>query len=85
MAFAPIARVRGHMRTYMKNNAKRAIILRLDRAVLARIDEVRCPLRMDRSTWLRKAVARNLQYNTERELPVVAHPEIQSALMPECL
>ena len=55
------------------------------RAGLARIDEVRCPLRMDRSTWLRKAVARNLQYATEHELPVVAHPEIQSALMPECL
>ena len=64
---------------------RRTITLRLDRAVVARIDEVRCPLRMDRSTWLRKAVARNLKYATEHELPVVAHRDIQSALMPECL
>jgi hypothetical protein len=64
---------------------RRTITLRLDQAVVARIDEVRCPLRMNRSTWLRKAVARNLRYNTERELPVVTGREIQSALMPECV
>jgi predicted transcriptional regulator len=62
---------------------RRPITLRLDQAVVTRIDEVRRPLRMNRSTWLRKAVARNLRYNTERELPVVASREIQSVLMPE--
>jgi len=64
---------------------KRAIILRLDGDVVDRIDEVRQPLRMSRSDWLRRAVARNLQYNTEHELPVVARREIQSVLMQECL
>jgi hypothetical protein len=61
---------------------KRAIVLRLDESVLDRIDSVRHTLRMDRTTWLRKAVARNLAYNLERELPVVAGREIQAALMP---
>jgi hypothetical protein len=61
------------------------IILRLDEAVVDRIDEVRHTLRMNRSTWLRKAVARNLQYNMEHELPVVARREIQSVLTQECL
>jgi len=39
-------------------------------------------LRMDRSTWLRKAVARNLAHNLEHELPIVARREVQAALMP---
>lgn len=66
---------------YMKK-PKRAIVLRLDPSVLDRIDSVRHPLRMDRTTWLRKAVARNLAYNLEYELPMVANREIQMALMP---
>ena len=69
----------------MKKRTKRAIILRLDEHVLDRVHEVRTPLRMNRSTWLRKAVARNLQFTTDHELPVVARREIQSVLMPECL
>jgi predicted metalloprotease len=62
---------------------KKAIVLRLDSSVLDRIDSVRHPLRMDRTTWLRKAVARNLAYNVEHELPLVAGREIQAALMPQ--
>jgi hypothetical protein len=62
---------------------KRAIILRLDGDVVDRIDEVRHP--MNRSTWLRKAVARNLQHATEHELPVVARREVQSVLLQECI
>jgi hypothetical protein len=74
----------GHCRsteTYM-HKSKRAIVLRLDESVVDRIDSVRHPLRMDRTAWLRKAVARNLAYNLERELPLVAGRDIQAALMP---
>ena len=62
--------------------AKRPIVLRLDETVVDRIDLVRHTLRMDRTTWLRKAVARNLAYNFEHELPIVAGEEIQAVLMP---
>lgn len=62
--------------------AKRAIVLRLDEIIVDQIDSVRHKLRMDRTTWLRKAVARNLAYNFERELPIVTGKEIQAALMP---
>jgi predicted transcriptional regulator len=64
------------------NNSKRAIVLRLDESVVNRIDSVRHRLRMDRTTWLRKAVARNLAYNIEKELPIVAGRDIQAVLMP---
>lgn len=62
-------------------NNKKAIVLRLDEHTVNRIDSVRHTMRMDRTTWLRKAVARNLAYN-ERELPIVAGREIQAVLMP---
>jgi len=74
----------GHCRsteTYM-HKSKRAIVLRLDESVVDRIDSVRHTLRMDRTTWLRKAVARNLSYNVQHELPLVGGREIQAALMP---
>jgi hypothetical protein len=61
---------------------KRAIVLRLDESVVDRIDSARHTLRMDRTTWLRKAVARNLSYNVQHELPIVGDREIQAALMP---
>jgi len=64
------------------NKLKRAIVLRLDENTVDSIDSVRHTLRMDRTTWLRKAVARNLAYNVEHELPIVAGREIQAALMP---
>ena len=64
------------------NKSKIAIVLRLDENTLNRIDNVRHPMRMDRTTWLRKAVARNLAYNVEHELPIVAGREIQAVLMP---
>lgn len=62
--------------------SRRAIVLRLDENTVNRIDNVRHTLRMDRTTWLRKAVSRNLKYNLEHELPIVAHRDIQAALMP---
>jgi hypothetical protein len=61
---------------------KRAIVLRLDESTLNTIDSVRHTLRMDRTTWLRKAVNRNLKYNLEHEVPVVAGREVQAVLMP---
>ena len=64
------------------HKTKRAIVLRLDENVVNRIDSVRHPLRMDRTTWLRKAVARNLAYNIQNELPIVAGLDIQAVLMP---
>ena len=60
---------------------KKAIVLRLDETTVNKIDNVRHTLRMDRTTWLRKAVTRHLAYN-ERELPIVAGREIQAVLMP---
>jgi len=61
---------------------KQAIVLRLDKTVVDRIDNVRHTLRMDRTSWLRKAVARNLAYNIQHELPIVAGRDIQAVLMP---
>jgi len=68
------------MEIYMKKS-KKAIVLRLDESVVNNIDSVRHSLRMDRSTWLRKAVARNLAHNIEHELPIVRRREVQAALM----
>jgi hypothetical protein len=62
--------------------SKKAIVLRLEESTVNRIDNVRHTLRMNRSTWLRKAVARNLAYNINNEIPIVAGREIQKALMP---
>jgi predicted transcriptional regulator len=84
-SLSQIAKSGAEKRNYMKKKTKRAIILRLDEDVVHRVDEVRTPLRMNRSTWLRKAVARNLQYNAERDLPVVACQDVQAALLPECV
>ena len=64
------------------HKSKRAIVLRLDESVVDRIDTVRHTLRMDRTTWLRKAVARNLSYNVQHELPTVGGRDVQAALMP---
>jgi hypothetical protein len=62
--------------------ARKAIVLRLDENTLHRIDSARHPMRMNRTVWLRKAVARNLAYNVEHELPIVAGRDIQAVLMP---
>jgi hypothetical protein len=62
-------------------NKKCPIILRLDESVVAAIDFVRDTLRMDRTTWLRKAVARNLEQN-KKELRLIDHPDIRAVLTP---
>jgi predicted transcriptional regulator len=59
---------------------KRAIVLRLDENTVSRIDTVRHTMRMDRTTWLRRAVARHLAHNLEHELPLLDRREIQAAL-----
>ena len=62
-------------------NSKRAIVLRLDESVVNRIDNVRHTLRMDRTMWLRKAVARNLAYNIQHELRIPRDADQRSELM----
>jgi metal-responsive CopG/Arc/MetJ family transcriptional regulator len=65
----------------MKN--KRAIILRLDDSVVDQIDAVRFELgRMDRTTWLRKAVRSQLEYARRNELPLLQNVDIRRALQP---
>ncbi len=60
--------------------AKKAIVLRLDENTVNNIDSVRHTMRMDRSTWLRRAVARHLAHNLEHELPILDRRETQAAL-----
>jgi hypothetical protein len=67
--------------TYMKK-AKLAIVLRLDENTVDRIDAVRHTMRMDRTAWLRRAVAKHLAHNIEYELPILDRRDIQAALMP---
>jgi len=59
--------------------------VRLDEAVVERIDEMRQPLRMTRSGWLRKAVARNLECSLEHDISVVVPRDIQLLSTPEGL
>jgi hypothetical protein len=58
------------------------IILRLDEQLVDAIDAARHSLSMDRTTWLRIAVQRNLKQNLEQELPLIGLREIQAILHP---
>lgn len=69
-------------RLQMKKKTVFPIILRLNEDVVDAIDAARHSLRMDRTTWLRVAVQRNLKHNLEHDLPLVESREIQSALRP---
>jgi hypothetical protein len=64
----------------MNHGKKKAIVLRLDVGTLARIDEVRERLNMDRTRWLRKAVRSQLEYAQRHELPLLADAAIRRAL-----
>lgn len=66
----------------MKKTKRFPIILRLDEKIVDAIDEARHSLRMDRTTWLRIAVQRNLKRNLEHELPLIESREIQAVLHP---
>ena len=59
---------------------KRAIVLRLDESTVDSIDSVRHSMRMDRTAWLRRAVAKHLAHNLEHEVPLLNRREIQEAL-----
>jgi metal-responsive CopG/Arc/MetJ family transcriptional regulator len=65
----------------MKKKKKCAIVLRINEDVLDAIDEMRDVFRLNRSQWLRKAIARNLQRN-RHELRLIDRPEIRSVLAP---
>jgi hypothetical protein len=66
----------------MNTTKKRAIVLRLPEEVVDRIDAVRHELRMDRTTWLRKAVRQQLEHAHRIELPLMKDPAIRRALQP---
>lgn len=66
----------------MKKTKIFPIILRLNEEVVDAIDAARYSLRMERTTWLRIAVQRNLKHNLEHELPLIEQREIQAALRP---
>ncbi len=66
----------------MKKSKIFPIILRLDEEIVDAIDAARYSLRMDRTTWLRIAVQRNLKRNLEHELPLIERREIQAVLHP---
>ncbi len=62
---------------------KKAIVLRLDDSIVDQIDAVRFELgRMDRTTWLRKAVRSQLDHANRNELPLMQNPAIRRALQP---
>jgi hypothetical protein len=65
----------------MKKTTLQAIVLRLDETVVDAIDSARYDMRLNRTQWLRKAIARNLDRNRE-ELRIIDHPEIRAVLMP---
>ena len=66
----------------MKNREVKAIVLRLPAEVLQAIDAVRTELRMDRTSWLRKAVRSQLEYAKRHELPLLQEAAIRRALQP---
>jgi len=66
----------------MRTTKKRAIVLRLAEDLVDRIDDVRYDLHMDRTTWLRRAVRRQLEYTHHHELPLVQDAAVRRALQP---
>jgi hypothetical protein len=66
----------------LNKKKKLPIILRLDEQLVDAIDAARHSLSMDRTTWLRIAVQRNLKQNLEQELPLIGLREIQAILHP---
>jgi len=66
----------------MRNTNIKAIVLRLPESTVSAIDAVRHDLRMDRTSWLRKAVRSQLEYAKRQELPLLQDPAIRRALQP---
>jgi metal-responsive CopG/Arc/MetJ family transcriptional regulator len=60
----------------------KAIVLRLPEDVVKAVDGVRYELRMDRTSWLRKAVRSQLEYAKRHELPLFQDAAIRRALQP---
>jgi predicted transcriptional regulator len=59
-----------------------AIVLRMSPDLLGRVDDVRESLSMSRTSWLRKAIRRQLEFTQDHELPLVQDPAIRRALQP---
>lgn len=58
------------------------LTLRLERAVVDEIDLVATAMRMCRTTWIRRAIKRNLAFAKAHELPLLQQADIQAVLMP---
>ena len=65
----------------LEKRSQQAIVLRLDATVVDAIDEARYDMRLNRTQWLRKAIARNLDRN-RKELRIIDHPQIRAVLTP---
>jgi hypothetical protein len=58
------------------------LTLRLQKKMIMDIDSVSRDCRMNRTQWIRRALARNLAYSIEHELPILDDPKIQAVLTP---
>ena len=57
------------------------LLLRLHPRIVRAVDDVASTLRMNRSEFIRKSIARNLDYATKNEVPLVRNnPLLQNAL-----
>lgn len=57
-----------------------SLILRIPEATLRQLDEVAAKVRLSRSAFIRKSIARNLAFTRTHEQPLVDRPEIRDAL-----
>jgi predicted transcriptional regulator len=58
-----------------------AVLLRVDRRTVRAVDNVASTLRMNRSEFIRKSIARNLDYALKNEVPLVLNnPLLRNAL-----
>lgn len=59
-----------------------SLTLRLPQDVIAEVDLVSRGCRMNRTQWIRKAIARSLAYAKQHELPLLRDADIQAVLAP---
>jgi hypothetical protein len=65
----------------MEKRNQQAIVLRLDTMTVDAIDEARYDMRINRTRWLREAIARSLDRSRD-ELRAIDRPKIRAVLIP---